>query len=190
MSEALLVAEDERTSPSDGLQHSEGDDLPQYTSTSFDDFVAGRMPRLLALAAGIVHRRDVAEELVQDSLAATLSRWGELETDDDRGAWLHRVIVNRCYSWHRRRLAEVRALVRVGTGRPNSSDHDRTAFEDVRSAIRRLPREQATAVCLYYFADLRMADVARAMEIPEGTAKSHLARARERLRLDLESHRR
>jgi RNA polymerase sigma-70 factor (ECF subfamily) len=53
-------------------------------------------------------------------------------------------------------------------------------------AVRRLPRRQQEAVVLFYLTDLPLAAVAGAMGCAEGTAKAHLARAREALRVSLE----
>ncbi len=49
-------------------------------------------------------------------------------------------------------------------------------------ALRRLPVDLQIALELYYWEDLSTAELAAALEIPHGTAKSTLRRARERLR--------
>ena len=57
---------------------------------------------------------------------------------------------------------------------------------DLRSALRRLTGRQRLAVELYYYAGLPVAECALVMSCAEGTVKSTLAAARERLRADLE----
>jgi DNA-directed RNA polymerase specialized sigma24 family protein len=59
--------------------------------------------------------------------------------------------------------------------------HDREADLDVRAAVRHLPARQQEAVALHYLLDLPVADTASAMNVDEGTVKTHLARARESL---------
>ena len=52
---------------------------------------------------------------------------------------------------------------------------------DLWRAVRSLPRRQQEAVVLRYVADLPLTEVAAAMGCAEGTAKAHLARARDGL---------
>ena len=66
---------------------------------------------------------------------------------------------------------------RVETGR-NRRKPAEPADEDFWSAVRKLPRRQAQVVALHYIYDLSVADVAATLEIGEGTAKTHLSRAR------------
>jgi RNA polymerase sigma-70 factor (ECF subfamily) len=51
--------------------------------------------------------------------------------------------------------------------------------------VRSLPLRQQQAVVLHYRLDLPVEEVARLMEVREGTVRTHLARAREALRAAL-----
>jgi RNA polymerase sigma-70 factor (ECF subfamily) len=57
---------------------------------------------------------------------------------------------------------------------------------DIVGALRKLAPRQRTAVILHYLGDLPLPDVARLMNVSEGTVKAHLAQARRRLRPLLE----
>jgi RNA polymerase sigma factor (sigma-70 family) len=57
---------------------------------------------------------------------------------------------------------------------------------DLLRALRALPVRQREAAVLFYVADLPLHAVADAMGISDGAVKSHLARAREGLRVNLE----
>jgi RNA polymerase sigma-70 factor (ECF subfamily) len=52
---------------------------------------------------------------------------------------------------------------------------------DVREAVASLPAAQRAAVVLRYMHDLSVSEVARVMGCSEGTAKTHLFRARRTL---------
>jgi RNA polymerase sigma factor (sigma-70 family) len=52
-------------------------------------------------------------------------------------------------------------------------------------AIAKLPIDQRTAVVLRYWGGLRDGEIAEAMNIRPGTARSHLSRATTRLRKEL-----
>ena len=51
----------------------------------------------------------------------------------------------------------------------------------LQSAIDRLPEVQRTILTLFYFEDRNIAEVAALLDMPEGTIKSHLHRARRTL---------
>lgn len=54
-------------------------------------------------------------------------------------------------------------------------------------ALRRIPVELQVALELHYWEDLSTAELARILEIPQGTVKSRLRRAREQLVVQLEA---
>ena len=65
--------------------------------------------------------------------------------------------------------------------------HDgREAWETLSKALRGLPRRQREAFTLRVLEELDVADTARAMQCSEGSVKTHLSRAREALRRQLE----
>lgn len=57
----------------------------------------------------------------------------------------------------------------------------------ILNAVRNLPNQQQDAVIFYYFEDLSFEDVALRMNCSTGSLKSHLFRAREKLRKELAS---
>lgn len=58
--------------------------------------------------------------------------------------------------------------------------------EQLRRLIRALPEGEGEALYLFYLEDLSVAEVAVIQEVPAGTVKSRLARARERLRKEID----
>jgi RNA polymerase sigma-70 factor (ECF subfamily) len=73
-------------------------------------------------------------------------------------------------------------------GRGSVRAHDPPTADrlDVVTAVRQLAPRQRTAVILHYLGDLPLPEVARLMNVSEGTVKAHLAQARRRLRPLLE----
>lgn len=73
-----------------------------------------------------------------------------------------------------------------GAGHPTAPPTSAPGFDpEVDAALRRLPIEQRAVIALHYAADLSLVEVADALKVPVGTAKSRLAAALERLRRDL-----
>ena len=79
-----------------------------------------------------------------------------------------------------------RDAARAGDLAEERVSHDEHGRVDLLRALRALPVRQREATVLFYVADLPLQAVADVMGISDGAVKSHLARAREGLRLSLE----
>jgi RNA polymerase sigma factor (sigma-70 family) len=91
-----------------------------------------------------------------------------------------------------RKLAREREAVRAvagDQGRPTSPSTVVALREEERLlaiAVQRLPLELQILIELFYWEELSVADVALVLEVPEGTVKSRLHRAREQLRREMQ----
>lgn len=65
---------------------------------------------------------------------------------------------------------------------------DEALIQSMREAIQTLPPLQRTIISLYHLDELSIAEVSRITDLPAGTIKSHLFRARLRLKQILEEH--
>ena len=63
---------------------------------------------------------------------------------------------------------------------------EREDYSDLYQAIIRLPQDIRICVTLYYIEGYSVKEVAQLLEVTESTVKNRLARARRRLRNDLE----
>jgi len=136
---------------------------------------------LLRIAYGLTGSQAEAEELVQEAFIRCYQRWDRVESYDNPGAWVRRVLLNLATSRGRRLATEVRALTRLGTRRSRDHigpDEAGPGDEVFWAAVRRLPRRQAQAVVLYYGDDLATDGVARVMRCAEGTVRALLHQAR------------
>ena len=59
-------------------------------------------------------------------------------------------------------------------------------YSDLYEAVRRLPQEIRICVTLYYLEGYSVKETAKLLEITESAVKNRLARARAKMRLDLE----
>jgi len=142
--------------------------------------------RLYATARLILRYPDGAEDAVQDALVQAWRDIRGLRDPDKLDAWLHRLLVRACYRQARRdQRQHVTEIFVPGLADARSADggfaHDvERAFADrdeMERAFRRLTDDQRTLLALVYYADLSLADVAVAIGVPIGTAKSRHHRA-------------
>jgi len=151
-------------------------------AAAFDVLVGRSLEPFIRLATAIVIDRDLARDVVQDSLVLV---WRHLPELRDAGAfdgWAKRIVINTARN-ALRRSSRVRTISMEPSLDPAQGGTDRVALAE---ALRGLDVEHRTVVALYYVEDQSVDSVARLLGIPEGTVKSRLHAGRARLRAALE----
>jgi len=140
-----------------------------------------------AIAADLLGGRAEAEDAVQDALVRAIAGLGRLRDPDALDGWFYRVLTNGCLRVLRRRRI-VTAFARLVGARGDvgylpahlSPDHAK-----LLALIDRLPAMQKAALVLRQGHDLSLEEIARLLDVGVETVKTHLKRARTRLRLEL-----
>jgi len=150
---------------------------PSAVIGSFDTFYESQYRAVVRLAAALVGRWDIAEELAQDAFVALHARWHRVSEYRSPEHWLRRVVVNRSLSTLRRRKVEARLFVRL------AGEHERdlrlpSPDRDLWDLVAHLPRRQAQVVALTYVDGLTAIEVAAVLGCNENTVRTHLRRAR------------
>jgi RNA polymerase sigma-70 factor (ECF subfamily) len=150
---------------------------------AFDDFYAATARRVIHGVYAFCGDLAEAQDLAQEAYARAWQRWSRVSTYDSPEAWVRNVAWRLAANRWRRRRRWPRALARLGASVPAPSPADGPTPDRVAviAALRRLPPAQRRVVVLHYVYDLPVADVAASAEMPEGTVKVYLARARARL---------
>ena len=97
-------------------------------------------------------------------------------------AWLLKIAVNCAYE-QRRRDSRV---IYTDELEPLAGGAEDALPGGLWDAVLHLPEEQRAAVTLYYYEDLPVAEIARVLGVAQGTVKSRLGRARQRLKEQLQ----
>ena len=132
---------------------------------------------------------DAADDLVQRIFEACVAARDRI--DDERGsfkAYLFGIARRQLVYWfreQRRDRAHVDTMsdsIAQLTGSPSRIVALRQEQHAVLDALRELPLDLQIALELYYWEELTVPEVAAVLEVPEGTIKSRLHRARQLLR--------
>jgi RNA polymerase sigma-70 factor (ECF subfamily) len=153
---------------------------------AFAVLAGGAVDRLYATARLVLRDADLAQDATQDALVRA---WRDLPTlrDVERfDAWLYRLIVRACadVGRHRRRW---RAEITVLPTEPAEPDRasELADRDQLERGLRRLTDAQQTVLVLTFYVGLAPAELADALDIPVGTAKSRLHYAIQALRAAL-----
>jgi RNA polymerase sigma-70 factor (ECF subfamily) len=121
-----------------------------------------------------------ADELVGDTLSRVYERLGQLRDDEALVPWARAILVRTFRDGIRLRLR--RPAVRIHSQEVPVSFNETGESLDLARAVDRLPRDLRALLVLRYWEGYTVPECARALEIPEGTAKSRLFRAHAELR--------
>jgi RNA polymerase sigma-70 factor (ECF subfamily) len=134
---------------------------------------------MCAVATRLAETND-RDDVLQNALLLAWRRRAQFDParGTERG-WLVAITANEARKSHRlrRHVELIDADIPVDAGGPDL---------DLQRALRRLTRRQRLAVELHYYTGLSVAECAQVMSCAEGTVKSTLAAARDRLRAELE----
>lgn len=162
---------------------------------ALDALVARWQPRLWRLAARLTADRDAARDVAQDSWLAIVRGLRRLDDPARFRAWAYRIVANQCVDWIRRRAVRRDAAAGLRDLASAQSDDPRPlGLDDVdpvarlRAALRRLPADQRTVLSLHHLDGLSVLEIAAVLDVPAGTVKSRLHKARGQLRSTLEDN--
>jgi len=162
-------------------------------------------PKLWTIASAIVGDRTLAEDVVQDAAITGLRRLGDFEKGSNFVGWISQIVrftaLNHLKTRKRRRIVAVDVHQRV---EPSDTGEDRTGenavtmrgellpdqeeFDDaVARAIQNLESERRSCFLLRVVHNLDYKEISEMLEIPTGTAMSHVHRAKTSLRNALEA---
>lgn len=139
------------------------------------------------IAAAIVGEAD-ARDATQDSLLTAWRQLRRLRDADRFDSWLRRIVVNRCRNVLRDRARRPSDVpFELAGDRGHSPDF--TKAVEVRAvldpAFEALSHDHRVILALHYSAALPISEVARVLDMPEGTVKSRLSAGLARLRAAL-----
>jgi RNA polymerase sigma-70 factor (ECF subfamily) len=155
---------------------------------AFSVLAARAVDRLYAVARLILRDADLAEDAAQETLVRA---WRDLPTlrDVERfEAWLHRLLVHACADLGRRRR-RWRMEVTLITSEPAEPDRasELADRDELERGLRRLTDAQRTVLVLRFYLGLPLGEVADALNISVGTAKSRLHYAIDALKASLQA---
>ena len=153
---------------------------------------------LYSFALKLARARDDAEDLVSDTVLRAFERWEQYRLGTNIRAWLFTILYHVFVS--RKRRIDAREVPEgdgetgwspqdaVGEADPEGRFYDSFLDDEIVHAIEALPPEYRTAVVLSDIEELRYAEIAERLGIPEGTVKSRLFRGRRMLQRQLRGY--
>jgi RNA polymerase sigma-70 factor (ECF subfamily) len=174
---------------------------PEHGPEAFERVATPYLPLLWRCARRLVHTGHEAEDLVQETCLKAFRAWPQFQAGTDARAWLVTILFNTARDWARKTLRqpetlgwdELTALAHQETRSPARAatpEHTTGQAEVgrlVRLALDDLSPECRMTVLLADVEEFTYKEIADIMGCPIGTVMSRLYRARQLLRLTLQT---
>lgn len=144
---------------------------------AFTSLISACRHSMYRVAISILHSTDLTGDAIQDTILKAYNSIHSLREPKYFKSWLIRILINQC-NYILRQQRKVVPLTEVLEPSYASSF---TSDLELREAILCLKKEYRIVIILFYFEDMPLKEISEVLEIPLGTVKNKLFRARNEL---------
>lgn len=137
---------------------------------------------LYKVMKAILQNEDDVCDAMQETLINIYKNISKLQSERYFKTWATRIAINECYHIIRKQKINQDKIVKIQT-ETVAQEKENSSIEktDIEIAISKLDKDLRVVVVMYYYNNLKVNDIAEVLQIPAGTVKSRLSRARESL---------
>lgn len=136
--------------------------------------------KMYKTSISILKNDDDACDAIQDALMSAYKNLNSLNHNEYFSTWIIRILINKCYDIIRKnqKIIYLNEQMRVEQDGYYQMYSEKSDLEII---LNQLDEDLRTITVLYYYDDLSVAEIAEILDIPEGTVKSRLSRARDKI---------
>ena len=156
--------------------------------TDFERYVAQYSPELTRFCVKLCGDVHDAEDLFQDTWARALDRLEQYDASQNFKSWLFTICANIFKNSKKLKYNTSKAVFSSKEEKERfiqsipAAQKDIDAYLDLHAAMLSLPKKHRLVIVLYYFREFSQSEIARMLDIPEGTVKSRLNTAKKMLK--------
>lgn len=147
---------------------------------AFSELIEQNKYKIYKTAKSILKDEDDVCDAIQEALIRAYNNIQKLENNEFFTTWLIRIVINKCYDIAKINQKKNSKIVEFKEAE-NIQTYDTYNEYTIEQVIERLDNDLKTVTVLYYYDDISIKDIAIILNIPEGTVKSKLSRARNKL---------
>ena len=137
--------------------------------------------KMYKTAISILKDEDDANDAIQEALYSAYKNYYSLREKSYFTTWIIKILINKCYNIinKNKKIAYIDDTIIQNT---ESSEDNYEIENSLEWVLNQIDKDLKEIVVLYYYDDFSVADIANVLEIPQGTVKSRLSRAREQIK--------
>ena len=136
--------------------------------------------KLYKTAISILKNDDDANDAIQETLLSSYKNYQNLKDKKLFTTWIIRILINKCYDIINKKKKIV--YIEDSTIENTTSYYDKYQTDSIlENVLNKIDDELREITLLYYYDDLSTAAISEILNIPPGTVKSRLSRARSKI---------
>lgn len=153
-----------------------------------------------AVAYSIVKNEQDACDLTQDTYIAAFTSLEKLNDIEKFDKWVIQIAANKCKDFLRKKKPALFSQISgedndfeddirddAETSKPDSVYENKEQKEIIKNILYSLPEDQRLCLILFYGQDLKIAEIAEALDISENTVKSRLSYGKKKMKEQIEA---
>ena len=137
----------------------------------------------------MMNNRENAEDMLQESFSEAFRKLDTFRYESTFGAWLKRIVVNRCINEIKRKKTELQFVEdMMPFGKIQATEEEKSTMDvnTIRRAMQQLPNGSRMIFSLYLLEGYDHREIAQILGVSESNSKSQYMRAKRKIREILE----
>lgn len=164
--------------------------LSKWETEKFIMLIEENKVKFYKTAKAILKNEDDTSDALQEALISMYQNYKELNNKRYFTTWATRIVINKCYDLIRKNQIIANNITMDDNFENTSINAKYDSYEideyGINKAINSLNEELKLVTILYYYDDFSIKEISETLDIPSGTVKSRLSKAREKLKEKLE----
>lgn len=136
--------------------------------------------KMYKTAQTILSCEDDINEAIQQTIILVYKKINQLKNDKSFGTWIMKILVNQCKKiWNQNNKRDEKHIELEDNIKLTTPEKEHYSF--VNKAMEKLSDEYKEVTILYYYDEFSIKEISKILNIPKGTVKPRLARARQTL---------
>lgn len=148
---------------------------------AFSRIIIQNKESMYKTAIVILKNEDDAYDALQEALIKMYRNITKLENKESFNFWSRRIIVNYCYDIISKNQKVVNITSKLTENFEETREDIYDCEDELVKVLDKLDEDLRLTATLYYYDDLSTKEIGEMLNIPLGTVKSRLSRAREKL---------
>ena len=150
---------------------------------AFDEVIRLCVPDLFRIAMSILKNKDDADDTVCETVVKAYENIRKLNDCGFFKTWIIRILINQANAAYKKRGKIV--FLNEISDEPKHEDAYDLGDNELSAAVSALALDFRTVITLHYFQDMRIKEIASVLQIPQGTVKWRLSKAKSILKQKL-----
>ena len=147
-------------------------------NSAFSILIKSYEKDLYKVAIAMTKNDDDALDCIQEAILQAYISIKDLRQDEYFKTWLIKILINKCNAL----LKKNKKILNLDVNTSKNDTVEQSDRLELKDSINNLDSDLKIIVILYYYEDMSIKDISESLNIPQGTIKSRLSRARSKLK--------